>query len=71
MQGSEWYALCGARSLLDASPDVAFLLELWSYALRGATARQLLTYLAGLGFALGGKYSARGLTWADALSSVC
>ena len=52
-QGSEWLALEGARQLLAASPNLALLLEFWPYALRGATAEQLLDKLFGLGFQLG------------------
>jgi FkbM family methyltransferase len=52
-QGSEWLALQGARALLDASPDLALLIELWPYALRGATAGELLRFLEAQGFTLG------------------
>jgi len=52
-QGSEWLALQGAQKLLAASPDLALLIELWPYALRGATARELLDRLDQLGFKLG------------------
>jgi len=52
-QGSEWQALQGARRLLEASPDQALLIELWPYALRGASPQQLLTRLSELGFTLG------------------
>jgi FkbM family methyltransferase len=52
-QGSEWLALQGARRLLVASPQLAMLIELWPYALRGATAEQLLAFLASEGFTLG------------------
>ena len=52
-QGSEWLALQGSRGLLDASPDLALLLEFWPYALRGASPEQLLAFLAEQGFTLG------------------
>jgi FkbM family methyltransferase len=52
-QGSEWLALQGARELLAASPELALLIELWPYALRGATAEQLLSFLVAQGFTLG------------------
>ncbi len=53
-QGSEWLALAGAEELLARSPDLGLLIELWPYALRGATAEQLVAKLAGeLGFRLG------------------
>jgi len=52
-QGSEWHALQGALRLLDASPDVALLLEFWPYALRGATPEQLLEFLHARGFTIG------------------
>ena len=52
-QGSEWLALQGARKLLDKSPQMALLLELWPYALRGARPEQLLQMLNGMGFTLG------------------
>ena len=52
-QGSEWFALEGARRLLAASPELALLIEFWPYALRGATPEQLLRRLADLGFTLG------------------
>jgi len=52
-QGSEWLALAGARRLIDSSPDLAILLEFWPYALRGATAEQLLDLLFDLGFTIG------------------
>lgn len=52
-QGSEWLALQGARGLLEASPDLGLLIELWPYALRGATAKDLLERLRQLGFTLG------------------
>jgi FkbM family methyltransferase len=52
-QGSEWLALQGAQRLLSSSPDLALLIELWPYALRGATARELLERLDQLGFTLG------------------
>jgi FkbM family methyltransferase len=52
-QGSEWHALSGMRRALDASPDVALLLEFWPYALRGATSEQLLAFLVEQGFTIG------------------
>ena len=52
-QGSEWLALQGARELLDASPAMALLMELWPYALRGAEPRELLRFLTERGFTLG------------------
>lgn len=52
-QGSEWLALQGARRLLEASPELALLIEFWPYALRGAEPRALLELLAGQGFRLG------------------
>lgn len=52
-QGSEWLALQGARELLAASPQMALLIELWPYALRAATAKQLLSFLIEQGFTLG------------------
>jgi FkbM family methyltransferase len=52
-QGSEWLALQGMRRLLEESREMALLIELWPYALRGASARELLERLAGLGFTLG------------------
>jgi FkbM family methyltransferase len=52
-QGSEWFALQGAKQLLAASPQLALLIELWPYALRGATPQQLLEFLAAEGFTLG------------------
>lgn len=52
-QGSEWKALQGARKLLDASPELALLMEFWPYALRGAEPRQLLDFLFERGFRLG------------------
>jgi FkbM family methyltransferase len=52
-QGSEWLALQGAQSLLDASPRVAMLFEFWPYALRGAEPRALLTELRERGFTIG------------------
>ncbi len=52
-QGSEWLALRGARKLLDASPQLAMLLEFWPYALRGATPQELLTFLFERGFTMG------------------
>jgi FkbM family methyltransferase len=52
-QGSEWLALQGARGVLEASPELALLLEFWPYALRGTEPRQLLEFLAGEGFTLG------------------
>lgn len=52
-QGSEWLALQGARKLLDASPQLAMLLEFWPYALRGATGAELLDFLFAQGFTIG------------------
>ena len=52
-QGSEWLALQGMQRVLDASPRLGLLLELWPYALRGATAEQLLRWLDARGFTLG------------------
>jgi FkbM family methyltransferase len=52
-QGSEWHALRGMRRALDASPEVALLLEFWPYALRGATPEQLLAFLVEQGFTIG------------------
>lgn len=52
-QGSELLALQGARKLLNASPDVALLIEFWPYALRGGTPEELLALLDELGFKLG------------------
>lgn len=52
-QGSEWLALAGAERLLAESPDLALLMELWPYALRGASAEELLARLEREGFTLG------------------
>ncbi len=52
-QGSEWLALQGATRLLASSPRLALLIELWPYALREATAGQLLDFLFEQGFTLG------------------
>lgn len=52
-QGSEWHALQGARAALDASPNLALLIEFWPYALRGTTPRELLEFLRAQGFTLG------------------
>ena len=52
-QGSEWFALQGARELLASSPELALLLEFWPYALRGCEPRQLLEFLTQQGFTLG------------------
>lgn len=52
-QGSEWHALQGARALLDASPEMALLLEFWPYALRGASPEELIRFLVQRGFTLG------------------
>jgi FkbM family methyltransferase len=52
-QGSEWFALEGARRLLETSPQLALLLEFWPYALRGCEPRQLLELLSDQGFTLG------------------
>lgn len=52
-QGSEFLALRGARTTLDASREVALLLEFWPYALRGAKPEELLDFLVEQGFAIG------------------
>lgn len=52
-QGSEWHALQGARALLDASPEIALLLEFWPYALRGAAPAELIALLRERGFRVG------------------
>lgn len=52
-QGSEWLALSGAQALLEASPELALLIEFWPYALRGAEPGALLEQLSGAGFTLG------------------
>lgn len=52
-QGSEWLALQGAKALLKKSPRLGLLIELWPYALRGATPRQLIGFLLEQGFTLG------------------
>lgn len=52
-QGSEWLALRGMRRLLAESREMGLLMELWPYALRGATPRELLEHLVELGFTLG------------------
>lgn len=52
-QGSEWLALQGMRALLERSPHMALLMEFWPYALRGASAAQLLEFLVSSGFTLG------------------
>jgi hypothetical protein len=52
-QGSEWHALSGMRRALDASREVALLLEFWPYALRGATPEQLLAFLVEQRFTIG------------------
>ena len=52
-QGSEWLALQGARRALEASPELALLLEFWPYALRGAKPEELLAFLDQAGFTLG------------------
>ncbi|GJM22680.1 MAG: hypothetical protein DHS20C15_25950 [Planctomycetota bacterium] len=52
-QGSEWAALQGCKQLLADSPELGLLLELWPYALRGATAEELLAFLDDEGFVLG------------------
>jgi hypothetical protein len=52
-QGSEWFALQGARRLLAESPALALFLELWPYALRGARPEELLAFLDAQGFTLG------------------
>ncbi len=57
-QGSEWLALQGARRALAASPRLGLLMEFWPYALRGASARELLEFLRDQGFTLGKATSA-------------
>ena len=52
-QGSEWFALQGAREVLRTSPELALLIEFWPYALRGARPEELLDFLAREGFTLG------------------
>ena len=52
-QGSEWLALQGARRLLEASPELALLIEFWPYALRGAEPLELLRFLEAQGFTIG------------------
>lgn len=52
-QGSEWLALQGARRLLEASPELALLIEFWPYALRGAEPLELLRFLEREGFTMG------------------
>lgn len=52
-QGSEWLALQGMPRLLEASPELALLIEFWPYALRGAQPEELLRFLARAGFTLG------------------
>lgn len=52
-QGSEWLALHGAVELLDASRSCAMLLELWPYALRGASPKELVAWIASMGFTIG------------------
>ena len=52
-QGSEWHALAGMSRALDASPEVAMLLEFWPHALRGATPEALLELLVARGFTVG------------------
>jgi FkbM family methyltransferase len=52
-QGSEWLALQGMAGVLAASRETALLMELWPYALRGATAAELLGFLDARGFRLG------------------
>jgi nucleoid-associated protein YgaU len=52
-QGSEWLALQGMRGVLEASPQVALLLEFWPYALRGTSPEELLVWLARQGFTIG------------------
>ncbi|MCZ6596907.1 MAG: FkbM family methyltransferase [Planctomycetota bacterium] len=52
-QGSEWHALQGARRLLETSPELCLLVELWPYALRGAGPGRLLGFLEEQGFTLG------------------
>jgi hypothetical protein len=41
------------REILAASPRMALLMEFWPYALRGASAAQLLDFLVAAGFTLG------------------
>jgi FkbM family methyltransferase len=52
-QGSEWLALQGAKKLLEASRELALLIEFWPYALRGCKPQELLDFLAREGFTLG------------------
>jgi len=52
-QGSEWLALRGARRLLDASRELALLIEFWPYALRGCQPKELLDLLEHQGFTMG------------------
>lgn len=52
-QGFEWFALQGMRRLLDASPEVAMLLEFWPYALQGCPPADLLDFLFERGFTIG------------------
>ena len=52
-QGSEWLALQGMKGVLDASPELALLIEFWPYALRGAAPEELLRFLASLRFTIG------------------
>ena len=52
-QGSEWLALSGATKTIDASPELALLLEFWPYALRGAEPEQVIEFLSSRGFTLG------------------
>ena len=52
-QGSEWLALQGAKRVLEASDELALLLEFWPYALRGAEPGELLDLLFAYGFQLG------------------
>jgi hypothetical protein len=52
-QGSEWHALSGMTRALEASPQVALLLEFWPYALRGASPEHMLAWLVEHGFTIG------------------
>jgi FkbM family methyltransferase len=52
-QGSEWLALQGASKLLDASREVALLMEFWPYALRGCKPEDLIRLLLDKGFQIG------------------
>jgi len=52
-QGSEWLALQGAKGVLEASDELALLLEFWPYALRVTESGELLELLSAYGFQLG------------------